>query len=1133
MWQILERRLPLSTPYTDLNHDQEVSHRAPGTIYTEDTLELEKKPPTLNASQPPKPPSHNRRKAWSIIAAVVIVLALVFSVLAFFIAQPGKNTGTQVTPTAPGTTITTTPGGDTKPSPSPGVTQGPQNGPPNVNSPAYWDTILGTKGTNGKVESVSFADVLGNSTLQALVTVRHSDANRTLDVYVFDKITSKNPVQIFQLGGLIKGEAKISYYNSIMTAEVDQHSGVNVGKPASQMKLDLYREFAWNNAQGKLVQVAFPGIFPDLTRYQAEADQARVNKGNDTWKNDAAQVAKALASESFKWTRAVTTKVLSGGGPKDVYATVQVQESPVTGGSKFSPTAYVTLSRLEGNTHNMWVAIAVNDDANTLTNIAARSLVASPVTLKGKGGAFEGVIGQAYIWDHLYNPIGQALVKGTPAMANAASYSTAVSYVSSFKAGAQEGVVQILFTTPIEADPSTTVMVKVLLDPKPVVVQGPVSCPIVTQVQGYWSHFLGLDTSTSSVGTVSCANLKGDASLQALVPVFYQNGKPGEVYVFDNLTNFDLATGPHPVQIFKLQTQGASISGVSTIMTTDGDLYREFKWSGKAGTFVQVVFPGLFPDMTRLQAEQSQSAVLAGQDTWKLDPVRTTQHWNLLGGTAKLVKGGGPNDLTAVVNVTYPASGGPTTNIPITQVTLNRLEGQTNGIWEITSVGSNWLFIYTPKSSATISSPVTVTGFGPQFEAQIGTVYILDRLYKQIQVGNNFAMAPDGSSPPSKFSLDVKYTSSATGNAQEGIVELVHTSGPSFARGEVMVKVLINSGTPSVQEPSYWTQFVSAPPAIRVADSVSFGHLLGQSSLQAVVVARDILGGGPVYRDVFVFDKINDPKPQLLWHESRLLHGDAKISGYNTVMTAQVDVNSSLNKGKLEAGLKTDLYREFKWSSGAGTFVQTAFPGIFPDLTRYQAEADQTQVNAGHDTWKNDPALVAKALTAQFFKWQRTVTTKVLSGGGPQDVYATVQVQEAPVQGGQIQGPYVVVTLSRLEGNIHNMWVATDVKDGTIVTLANIPTGSLISSPVTLTGTGAAYEAVIGQAVVYDHLYTDIGHSQIKGDKGAGQANYSTIVAYTSSFNGVQEGIVVVYQDNAGISSENFSAVMVKVLIKG
>ncbi len=589
----------------------------------------------------------------------------------------------------------------------------------------------------------------------------------------------------------MKGDAKISYYNSIMTAQVDENSSLNIGKPASLWAVDLYREFEWDNAQGKLVQVAFPGIFPDLTRYQAEADQVRVNQGIDTWKNDPAQVAKALAHESFKWTRTVTTKVVSGGGPKDVYATVQVQEPPVTGGPKLSPTAYVTFSRLEGNTHNIWVAIAVKDETNTLTNIPARSLVASPVILKGKGSAFEGTIGQAYIWDHLYYPIGQALVTGTPAMANAASYSSAVSYVSSFKAGAQEGVVQVLFTTPVEADPSMTVMVKVLLDPQPVAVLGPVSCPIVTQVQGYWSHFLGLDTSTGSVGTVSCANLKGDASLQALVPV-YTNGKLNGVYVYDNLTDFDLATSPHPVQIYKLQTQGASISGMSTIMTTDGDLYREFKWSRTAGTFVQVVFPGMFPDMTRLQAEQSQIAVMAGQDTWKLDPVQTTQHWNLLGGTAKLVKGGGPNDLTAVVNVTYPDQGGPTTNIPITQVTLSRLEGNPNGIWEITAVGSNWLFIYTPTSGSTISSPVTVTGFGPQFEAQVGTVYILDRLYKTIQVGNNFAMAPDGLSPPSKFSLDVKYTSSIKGTTQEGIVELVHTSGASFDRGVVMVKVLLN-----------------------------------------------------------------------------------------------------------------------------------------------------------------------------------------------------------------------------------------------------------------------------------------------------------------------------------------------------
>ncbi len=145
-----------------------------------------------------------------------------------------------------------------------------------------------------------------------------------------------------------------------------------------------------------------------------------------------------------------------------------------------------------------------------------------------------------------------------------------------------------------------------------------------------------------------------------------------------------------------------------------------------------------------------------------------------------------------MVNVTYPEPGSPT-NIPVTQVTLSRLDGNPNGIWEITSVGADWLFIYTPKNGATITSPVTVTGFGPQFEAQVGVVYILDRLYHEIQEGNNFAMLPNnGSSPPSNFSLDVKYTSSIKGVTQEGIVELFHTSGASFARGVVLAKVLIS-----------------------------------------------------------------------------------------------------------------------------------------------------------------------------------------------------------------------------------------------------------------------------------------------------------------------------------------------------
>jgi hypothetical protein len=613
---------------------------------------------------------------------VVIVLALVFSVFALFMAQPGKQGSSPTTPTTtPGTTVTTPPGNDTTPTPQQGATHGPQNGPSGVNTTAYWDAILGTNGTNSTVESVSFANVMGNSSLQALVTVRHS-----------------------------------------------------------------------------------------------------------------------LEAKFFNWQHTVTTKVLSGGGPNDVYATVRVQEAPI---QNAQPTIVVTLSRLEGNTHNLWVATGVTDSSTlTLKNITARQAISSPVTLIGTGAAFESQIGQAKVYDQAYATFGQATVHANTG-AGTGSYSTSVSYTTSFH-GVQEGMVAV------------------------------------------------------------------------------------------------------------------------------------------------------YQDMGGLSAENETA---------------------------------------------------------------------------------------------------------------------------------------------------------------------------------VMVKVLINpTTTTSIQDPAYWTQFVSAPPDIRVANSVSFGHLLGNNSTQAMVVARDFLGGGPVYRDVFVFDNINASHPQLLWQISRLLHGDAKISGYSTVMTSQVVVNSSINEGKLEGAWTNDLFREFKWSDGAGTFVQTAFPGFFPDMTRWQAEAAQVQVNAGQNTWRNDAVTVAKSLASQFMNWKGTLTTKVLSGGGPNDVNASVQVRGTPIQSAQ---PTIIVTLSRLEGNTHNIWEAIGVKDGTQLTMTNIPAGSLISSPVTLTGTGSAFEAAIGQAVVYDHLYTAIGHAQITGSPGMGIANYTIKVPYTSSFTGAQEGIVVAYHDNGGLSSGNYSAVMVKVLIGG
>lgn len=314
------------------------------------------------------------------------------------------------------------------------VPLGKQPCPTAVSATAYWDPLIPTQADVNQVESVTCAYMLGTSTLQSIIAVRSQGTGAVLDVYVYTNILDPAPKRIFSLLGLYKGKLQISAYSTLLTAEVDQNSRVNNGVGTSGQTVDLYREFAWFDSAHTLVPVSFPGIFPDLTRYQAENDQQQVSQGQQSWKLHADTVAAMMANTLFKWSTNIPTSIVSGGGAHDQNAVVTIKRA-----ADSSTTIRVSLSRLEGRANGIWLVTDVETNGMTLSTPKNRDLLSSPIAISGLDSTFAGHVGSVTVLDHLYNDIGHTNTSGN----NNTTFNTTLSYTSTFKVGTQEGVVAL------------------------------------------------------------------------------------------------------------------------------------------------------------------------------------------------------------------------------------------------------------------------------------------------------------------------------------------------------------------------------------------------------------------------------------------------------------------------------------------------------------------------------------------------------------------------------------------------------------------------------------------------------------------------------------------------------------------
>lgn len=319
-----------------------------------------------------------------------------------------------------------------------------------------WDKLVGTTPKVNKVQKVICGSLEGAGTLDALVNVRYYSSDLKLDYYVYDNLYG-TPIKRFSQQGLLDGDAQISPTGTIMTAEIG---------PGDQLKgnPDVFKNYQWIN--GSFQQILFPGIYPDMTYYQAEMDQAQLNAElaagdkHDAWKATFLGVADHLATTIFHWTSAnIHASTVRFSNHDGVYIVAVTNLG--TGGGGFT----VTMFHLDYNLYNIFEVSQVNsiDGTVNLSSPASDVQVTNPIDVNGSDNATGSILGKVVVYSDVYIAVGSSGDIHSPVTSGYTNFSQSVPYQLNAP-GVQEGAVTFYATNQNNSDLSNqVVMVKVFL----------------------------------------------------------------------------------------------------------------------------------------------------------------------------------------------------------------------------------------------------------------------------------------------------------------------------------------------------------------------------------------------------------------------------------------------------------------------------------------------------------------------------------------------------------------------------------------------------------------------------------------------------------------------------------------------
>ena len=396
--------------------------------------------------------------------------------------------------------------------------------------------------------------------------------------------------------------------------------------------------------------------------------------------------------------------------------------------------------------------------------------------------------------------------------------------------------------------------------------------------------------------------------------------------------------------------------------------------------------------------------------------------------------------------------------------------------------------------------------------SSIGAILLLCSLLMLLSACSNFFASPSQSGTPS---------TDTTSNA----VTATPVVSPTAVKPVLPTITLQVSGCPTLA--INWDKLVGTQANVNKVQKVFCGALEGSGTLDALIDVRYYSPDATL--DYYVYNNLFGT-PNRLLSTRGLLNGDAFISSVGTIVTAAINPND-LIKGAV------DLFKEYQWNGTS--FGQVIFPGMYPDMTRYQAEQAQARVSAElaalqpgqsqaqiSDAWRLAPSGAVTRLARNIFHW--TNFTVTLPTHAAQFTILPITVTNNAAGGGGFVA--IIHHLNEVPTNIFEIWQVNSINGN--AGLSSPAAFAQLTSPARISGSSVVNGSILGQVVLYDDTYTAVGNSGvIRGSASSGNVSFTSSISYQLHGAGVEEGVVAfypTYQNNVALSSQ---AILVKVFL--